>query len=135
MRRSRMIDPEVRALAQGANHAVVTTVMPDGSLQSALTWVDVDDEHVLVNTELDRQRTRNVQRDPRVTVLIIRDGDWYHIAEVRGRVVDVIGGDRARAHIDELSHRYTGGPYAQPIASERVILKVVPERQRVVKYG
>ncbi len=127
-----MLEPEVRAFAEAPNHAVVTTVMPDGSLQSALTWVDIEDDHILINTEMDRQRTRNVQRDPRITVLILREGDWYHVAEVRGRVVDVVGGERARAHIDELSQRYTGQPYGQPIGSERVILKVQPERQRVV---
>jgi hypothetical protein len=44
----------------------------------------------------------------------------------------VVRGDRAREHIDELSRRYTGGAYDQPIGSERVILKVEPDRQRVV---
>ncbi len=127
-----MIEPAVRAFAEGSNHAVVTTVMPDGSLQSTVTWVDADDDYVLVNTELDRQRTRNVQRDDRITVLILRDGDWYHLAEIRGHVVEVVRGDRAREHIDELSRRYTGGAYDQPIGSERVILKVEPDRQRVV---
>ncbi len=36
---------------------------------------------------------------------------------------------RARAHIDALSQKYTGKPYAGAIQSERVILKIAPERQ------
>jgi len=126
-----MLDPDVIRLAREANIAVVTTVMPDGSLQSAPVWVDADDDHVLVNTELDRQRTRNVLRDPRITALIMA-GDGYHLAEVRGKVVDVVRGPEAREHIDTLSRKYTGEPHQQPIGSERVILKIAPDRQRVV---
>ncbi|HYA44173.1 MAG TPA: hypothetical protein VED59_01095 [Acidimicrobiales bacterium] len=41
-------------------------------------------------------------------------------------------GPRARSHIDELSHKYTGKPYdPAAIRSERVILRIVPERQHV----
>jgi hypothetical protein len=36
----------------------------------------------------------------------------------------------ARAHIDKLSENYTGGSYANPIQSERVIVKIAPIRQR-----
>ncbi len=126
-----MLDPAVIRLAKDKNHAVVTTVMPDGSLQSAVTWVDADDDHVLVNTELDRQRTRNVQRDPRINVLILGP-DSFHLAEVRGKVVEIVRGPEARAHIDALSMKYSGEPYTAPIRTERVILKIAPERQRVV---
>ncbi len=48
------------------------------------------------------------------------------------RVVEIRRGDEARQHIDDVSQTYTGGPYTQPIESERVILVIEPERQRVV---
>jgi hypothetical protein len=32
--------------------------MPSGQPQAQLTWIDADDEHVLVNTEPQRQRRR-----------------------------------------------------------------------------
>lgn len=39
-------------------------------------------------------------------------------------------GSQARASIDALSVRYTGHEYGNPIQSERVVLRIVPERQR-----
>jgi PPOX class probable F420-dependent enzyme len=126
-----MLDARVRELAQGPNFAVTTTVNPDGSLQSLVTWIDADDEYLYVNTETERQRARNARRDPRITVVIFDGDSWWGYVEVRGRVVDVIGGDQARAHIDTVARKYTGKPYANPIGSERVMLKIAPDRQRV----
>jgi PPOX class probable F420-dependent enzyme len=126
-----MLEPKVKELAKGKNFAVVTTVMPDGHLQTLPLWVDADDEHLLLNTEVGRQRYKNLQRDPHVTVLIVEDGNWYSWVEVRGRLAGEVRGDEARAHIDELSRKYTGGDYANPIGTERVILKVAPDRQLV----
>ena len=48
---------------------------------------------------------------------------------MRGKVVETVTGPEARAHIDALSRKYTGHDYANPIQSERVILKVAPVRQ------
>ena len=101
------LDEDVARLAKGKNLATVVTLMPSGQPQALLTWVDADDEHVLVNTEPQRQRARNVVRDPRITVLI-HSGEPYDWAEVRGHVVETVGGDEARQHIDELSRKYTG---------------------------
>ena len=64
------LDEDVTRLAKGKNLATVVTLMPNGQPQALLTWVDADGEHVLVNTEPQRQRARNVARDPRITVLI-----------------------------------------------------------------
>jgi PPOX class probable F420-dependent enzyme len=123
-----MLDPRVKELAQGKNFAVVSTMMPDGSIQSLPLWVDADDDHVLLNTEVHRQRYLNVQKDAHVTVLIVEEGNWYSWAEVRGHVAGEVRGADARAHIDRLSHKYTGGDYANPIQSERVILKIAPDK-------
>ena len=41
-----------------------------------------------------------------------------------GRAIDY----EARRQIDELSHKYPGGPYANPIGSDRVILQITPDR-------
>lgn len=122
------IDPDLKAFASGRNFAALTTLMPDGHPQTHLMWVDVDDEHVLLNTEEGRQKFRNVQADPRVTVTVFDRDNPYRYVEVRGRVTGTVGGDEARAHIERCSERYTGGPYANPIGSPRVILQVTPEK-------
>jgi PPOX class probable F420-dependent enzyme len=126
-----MLDSAIKELAQGKNFAALTTFLPNGDAMTQIMWVDADDDHLLINTETGRQKFHNVTRDPRVTVAVIDAANPYHYAEVRGRVVETIAGDRGRAHIDELAHKYTGGPYALEIASERVVLVIDPERQRV----
>src|SRR3954469_12079054 len=108
-----MIDPAVRDLAKGRNFAALTTLMPDGQPQTQVMWVDVDDDHVLINTELGRQKEKNVRRDPRVPVTVIDGENPYHYAEVRGRVIDFVTGPQAREHIDEVSRKYGGEPYPQ----------------------
>ena len=58
-------------LFQNPVHGVLTTLMPDGMPQSSIVWVDYDGENVLINTTLERQKGRNMQLNPKVTVLVI----------------------------------------------------------------
>ena len=103
--------------------------MPDGTPQTQVMWVDADDTHLLINTEDGRQKQRNVERDPRVTVLVWDAANPYRYAEVRGKVVEMVRGPEARDHIDHLSHRYVGKPYSNPIKTERIIWRIEPDRQ------
>ena len=125
-----MLHEKIRRLAtEGRNIAAVTTLMADGTPQTTPLWVDADGEHILLNTEVHRQKYKNVSRDPRVTVTIWDVENPYIYGEVRGDVVATVTGPQARSHIDELSQKYTGHDYANPIQSERVILKVAPRHQ------
>ena len=125
-----MLDPGVKALAEGPNFAVFTTLLPDGQPMAHVMWVASDDEHILINTEVHRTKFRNVERDPRVTVTIIDRENGYRFAEVRGVVVEKVLGPEARASIDELSQKYFGRPYGdENIQTERVLLKIAPSRQ------
>lgn len=126
-----MIEEKIRELAQQDNFGTITTLLEDGTPSTHVMWVDADDEFMLINTETGRAKFRNVQRDPRVSVVVISKDNPYEYAEVRGRVVETVTGDAARRHIDELSVKYTGQPYdPNAIQTERVILKIAPERQR-----
>src|ERR1700728_4572958 len=123
------LDEDVVRLAKGPNLATVVTLMADGQPQALLTWVDTDGEVLLVNTEPQRQRARNVSRDPRVTVLIHSAENPWDWAEVRGHVVDVVGDGTARSHIDELSNRYVGTDYQNPIGPDgRIILRIAADK-------
>jgi PPOX class probable F420-dependent enzyme len=123
------LDEDTLRLAQGKNLATVVTLMPDGQPQALLTWVDSDGEYLLVNTEPQRQRARNLRRDPRITVLIHSDSDPWDWSEVRGHVVDVVNGTEARDHIDKLSRKYVGTDYRNPIGPQgRVILKIAADK-------
>jgi PPOX class probable F420-dependent enzyme len=125
------VHPMVLELARGQNFAALTTLLPDGHPQTQVMWVDASEKHLLVNTEVHRQKFRNVERDPRVTVTIWDMEDPYRFVEVRGEVVEKVKGQEAREHIDELSHKYRGKPYQTQIQSERVVLRIAPWRQVV----
>ena len=122
----------VLELARGQNFAALTSLLPNGHPQTQVMWVDADDQRLLINTEVHRQKFRNVERDPRVTVMIWDKEDPYRFVEVRGEVVEKVTGPEARKHIDELSQnsqKYRGRPYQTRIRSERVVLRIAPLRQ------
>ena len=126
-----MIDEKIKVLAQDKNFAAFTTLLPGGQPMTHMMWVDADDEYLLINTEIGRQKERNVKRDPRVTVTVIDAANPYNYGEVRGTVVEQLTGPEARAHIDKLAMKYTGKPYdPNAIKTERVLLRIAPDRQR-----
>lgn len=126
------IEPAVRDLAGRANFATLSVLLSSGQPMTHVMWVDADEDHVLINTEVHRAKFRAVERDPRVTVTIWERDDPYSYAEIRGRVVETIRGQEARAHIDALSRKYRGCDYdPAAITSERVILRIAPEAQYV----
>jgi PPOX class probable F420-dependent enzyme len=122
------LDPRLVEMATGRNFATLTTLFADGTPQTQVMWVDADDEHVLINTEVHRAKYRNVQSDARVTVTIWDAHDPYRYVEVRGRVTGEVRGPAARDHIDRCSQVYRGTDYQPRIRSERVILQVTPDR-------
>jgi PPOX class probable F420-dependent enzyme len=126
-----MLDDATKTLAQGPTIAAVTTLLPDGTPMTHPLWVDADDEFLLLNTEVGRQKHRNVERDPRISVTMWDAANPYAYVEVRGEVAEEVRGPEARAHIDQLSHKYHGVDYQGEITTERVILKVRPTRENV----
>ena len=123
-----MLDAAIKELAQGKNFGTISVLLPNGRISTNVMWVDADDEHVLINTEVHRLKFKAVEANPNVTVVVWGENP-YNYAEVRGRVVETVRGTEARDHIDALSRKYTGGDYANPITSERVILKIAPDFQ------
>jgi PPOX class probable F420-dependent enzyme len=114
-------------------HGVLTTLMPDGTPQSSLVWVDYDGEFVLINTTLERQKGRNLRARPKVTLLVIDPADTSRWIEVRGQVSEMTPAG-AEAHADELTQRYTVKrhfygdiyPVEQKYKETRVIVKIEP---------
>ncbi len=80
------LHPQTVELARGANYGSITTVLPSGNFQTQLIWVHTDGERLVVNTEVHRQKFKNVQRDPRVTLTIRNEQDPYHYAEAREQI-------------------------------------------------
>ena len=126
-----MLEPAIKELAQGKNFAVITVHLPSGAAATQVMWVDADDDYILMNTEVHRAKFKALEADPRVTVTVWDKENPYHYAEVRGRVASTETGPEARAMIDRLSQKYQGHEYQAQIESERVILRIAPERQRL----
>jgi PPOX class probable F420-dependent enzyme len=113
-------DPQVARLLAEPNHAVVSTFNDDGSVHSTVVWVDVVDGKVAVNTAVGRTWPTNLERDPRVTVLVYDQGNPYEYVEIRGRAQGRTEG--ADEHIDRLAKKYLGvDEYPYRTASEQRI--------------
>ena len=50
------LHPTVLELARGPNYAASTTFLSSGYPQTHMVWVGTDGEHLLVNTEVHRQK-------------------------------------------------------------------------------
>jgi PPOX class probable F420-dependent enzyme len=57
-------------LLAGPHLSVLSTTNPDGSPQSSVIFVAPDGDDVLFSTIEGRRKTSNMQRDPRVTLLV-----------------------------------------------------------------
>jgi len=124
-----MLDPVIRDFARAKNFGSISFHLPGGGIGTHVMWVDADDDHVLINTEVHRAKYKAISADPHVTVTIW-GSDPYQYAEVRGTVTGEVRGPEARAHIDALSQKYTSADYSSTIQSERVILQISPVRTR-----
>lgn len=114
--------------------ANLATLTPEGVPHVTPVWIDYDSDadRVLVNTERERRKERNVRQNPKVGVGMFDPDDEYRALSVLGEV-DEITEEGAREHIDELSRRYTGADYQPEIQTARVLLKIRPDE--VIPHG
>lgn len=121
-----MLDVVVRDIATASppNFATLTTLLGDGTPQTHVMWIDADDEHLLINTEVHRRKFKNLLHDPRATVTIWDRDDPYRFAEARGHMVEHVTGPAALAHIERCAMRYLGRGYPSTITSERVVVRI-----------
>ncbi|MDR0346346.1 MAG: PPOX class F420-dependent oxidoreductase [Nocardiopsaceae bacterium] len=104
-----LLSDKVRGLFDGTNFAVLSTLDPDGKPHSTLVWVKRDGDDLLFALPKSRRKTANLSRDPRAAVVIFDPASPYESAQVQGTAS--IRDDPHGALADELSHKYTGGPY------------------------
>lgn len=120
---------KAKNLIDGKNFASVATVMPDGSPQVAPVWVDRDGDTILLNATVNRQRYKNLKRDPRIAISIYDQNNPYSSVSIRGRAAGITESG-AEEHIDKLNMKYNGTPkypYHSP-NDARVLIRVEPER-------
>ena len=125
------LSDNLKRLLDSPVFVTIATVQPDGSPQLSPVWVKRDGDDVLISTTVERRKAKNMERDPRVTVLVQPADSPYSYAEIRGTAQLVT--ENAQELIDELSVKYTGKHYREfnPASSQdapRVIVRVSPRK-------
>ena len=72
-----------KMLGEGKNFATIATVMPDGSPQATVVWIDTDGEHVIFSTAEGRVKTENLRRDARIAVSVFNSDRPYENVTIR----------------------------------------------------
>ncbi|MFG2120942.1 PPOX class F420-dependent oxidoreductase [Streptomyces sp. NPDC048710] len=125
------LSDQLKSLLDGPVFIVVGTVQPDGSPQLSPVWVKRDGDQILFSTTVDRRKKKNLDRDPRVSVVVQDPEMPYVYGEIRGTAeMTTQGGSEL---IDELSIKYTGKKYAEfnPASAqdaERVVVRITPRK-------
>ncbi|MFD5076749.1 PPOX class F420-dependent oxidoreductase [Streptomyces sp. NPDC058371] len=117
----------VRALLDGKNFASVATLGPGGTPHNSVVWIKREGDSVLFSSTEGRQKVRNLQRDPRVSLSIFELANPYTSVEIRGTAEILPDENKRLPH--ELSHKYLGiDPPAEKDEEVRVIIRVVPQK-------
>ena len=134
MPRASSLSPGAVTMLQERQYAHMVTLMRDGSPQATVVWIDVEPDggHILVNSSENRLKTRNLRRDPRVSVSVLDPQDSRRFVILRGTVVE-LRKEGAPEHYRALSLKYNGRQPARGDLDDRRILRIKPDH--VVERG
>ena len=121
--------PEAAHRLLGAPYfATIATAQPDGSPQTSVIWIARDGDDLLFSTIKGRRKTLNMERDPRVSIMVFDKDNPYAYVEVRGTVS--MTEDGGVDLIQSLSQLYTGGRYSADDGTDnvRVVCRVRPTK-------
>jgi PPOX class probable F420-dependent enzyme len=128
-------DPPVQELLEQPNYAVIATLNANGSIHETIIWISAEGDAVAVNSAVGRLWPTNLERDPRVTVVVYEAGNPYNFVEIRGTASGTTEG--ADEHINALAKKYIGQdeyPFRQP-GEQRIKFVIEPEHVRHVKQS
>jgi len=127
------LDDNARKFLEQPYVGTVTTLRQDGSPHSTIVWVDVDEDGLSFNTAAGRAKPRHLERDPRVSLLVVDPEDTYKWVSVSGTAE--LTTDGADSQIDRLAKKYLGQdeyPWRKP-EEQRIKVRINPEH--VDSYG
>jgi PPOX class probable F420-dependent enzyme len=101
---------ELEEFLDKPNPAVIATASPDAAPHTAATWYRRENGRILVNMDRTRKRLQYLRDNPRVSITVTGEDDWYRQVTLRGRAVE-IEDDPEFEGADRLSRHYTGEPY------------------------
>jgi PPOX class probable F420-dependent enzyme len=112
--------------------AVVSTVRADGSPHQTVLHYWLEDNNILINGTVGRIWTKNLHRDPRVSILVHDPREKEHWVGIRGHAAKAYEGHEAVEDAMDLARRY-GDPPEDYAKLERVMFVIEPER--LFEYG
>ena len=120
------LNEAARAVLDGPHIAAIATSNADGRPQSSVVFIKRDGDTVVFSTIKGRLKTRNMTRDPRIS-LLVADKQHPRYLEIRGTVE--ITADPEKRLLYEMYDRHMGGmpPPPEPDA-ERLIVRIKPEK-------
>lgn len=124
---------EKLAFVRDNHRAVLVTRRRDGRLQTSPIVCGTDGEgHVVISVTEDRAKTKNVRRDPRVTLCVFHDDFFGPWVQIDGRA-EIVPMPEAMAGLEDLYRQVRGEhPDWQEferamIEDRRVLLRITPE--------
>jgi PPOX class probable F420-dependent enzyme len=89
----------------------MTTINPDGQPHTVPVWCDYDGKHMRVNSPAGAKKARNLEKNNKLSLLVIDPQNSGHWLEVQGHVGEVYDDAHGSLdHINKLSEKYTGNP-------------------------
>lgn len=99
------LNEKQRAFLEAPRFGALATVDADGSPHLTVMWYLLEGDEILFNTARERRKPNNLERDPRVSLLVF---DGYRFVRVGGRARETATGEPALAEIHRLAVRYDG---------------------------
>jgi len=114
--------------------AVLVTLLADGRPQASVVWFQYSDGLFQVNSERGRLKVRNVERDPRATLVIVDPDNQHRYLEIRADVQSVVE-EGAVEHRARLDVRYLGRDHwTDPSKDQAARVVVSMKPVKVVAY-
>lgn len=122
------IPERYRYLTDQPLFAHLATVRPDGSVQSNPMWFQVVGDEVRFTHTSKRQKLKNLQANPTMSLSIVDPQDPLLYVEIRGHLAGVIDDPTGSFYVT-LQNRY-GNPSTQapPDSPDRIILRMAIEK-------
>ena len=93
-----------------SSRAVLATIKRDGRPQlSNVSYTLDEDGRIKISVTRDRAKTRNLQRDPRASLLVLGE-NWYQYLVVEG-TAEIQDGPETLAELRRVYERITGRPH------------------------
>jgi len=120
------LSPKMQAFTQEVFPAFIGTTRKDGSVEVVPVWFEQKDASFWINGGTNRGWFKHLQRDPRITLLLVDPKQMFRWAQVEGRMVNWAE-DPGGEHINQLSHRYLKQDYQGP-RTGRIKIQIEPLR-------